>query len=148
MAKIQRIVVHCTATPAGQEVTKNGLIKWFLSEPPFGLGWRHLGYHFLVKLDGTIEQLQPLNLDGWIDDTEIANGAKGFNASSIHVAYAGGLKADKVTPADTRTPAQKKALRKLIEELKKTYHVTEVVGHRDLPAVKKACPCFDVATQL
>lgn len=148
MGKIQRIVVHCTASAEGQEMTKEALVNYFLLQPPFGKGWQHLGYHFLVHLNGEVDQLQPLNLDGWIDETEIANGAKGFNSTSIHVAYVGGLASDKVTPKDTRTTPQKKALRKLISQLKKQYSVTQVLGHRDLPGVKKACPCFDVATQL
>lgn len=46
-------------------------------------------------------------------------------------------------PKDTRTPEQKKSLLKLLKELKKLYPNAEILGHRDFPNVKKACPSFD-----
>ena len=47
-------------------------------------------------------------------------------------------------PADTRTPQQKQALRELLEKLHRLFPDALIVGHRDLPGVHKACPCFDV----
>lgn len=147
MAKVKRIVVHCTATRAGDRVTREGLHHLFFDVN----GWQHWGYHVLVHADGRIEILQPLPEQtedgGIITDATLANGAAGFNHDSIHVAYVGGL--DRVTrkPADTRSEEQKTALRQVIAQLKKDYHITEVVGHRDLPGVKKACPCFDAKSE-
>jgi len=46
-------------------------------------------------------------------------------------------------PKDTRTPAQKEALIKLLKELKTLYPQAEILGHRDFPDVAKACPCFN-----
>ena len=69
--------------------------------------------------------------------------AKGYNAHSIGICYEGGLNA-RDRPCDTRTPEQKKTLQKLLMRLKEDYPEAKVVGHRDLPGVKKECPCFDV----
>ena len=80
---------------------------------------------------------------GVITDTTTANGCAGANDTSLHIAYVGGI--DHVTgrECDTRTQAQKQTLWSLIALMKKTYHVTDVIGHRDWPGVKKSCPCFD-----
>jgi flavin-dependent dehydrogenase len=47
-------------------------------------------------------------------------------------------------PADTRTPAQKASLEDLLYSLVLDYPDAEILGHRDLPWVRKSCPCFDV----
>lgn len=143
MAKIKRIVVHCTATRAGDTVTKEGLRHLFFVEK----GWKHWGYHAVVYADGTWERLQPwpkVTADGgYIDNATLANGAQGYNSDSLHIAYVGGLDRGTRKPADTRTDEQKKTLRTLIGIWKKDYQVSIVVGHRDLPGVRKACPCFN-----
>ena len=48
--------------------------------------------------------------------------------------------------ADTRTPAQKKALLTLLLSLKQDYPDAEIVGHCELEGVHKACPSFPVST--
>ena len=69
--------------------------------------------------------------------------ATGYNAHSIGICYEGGLDI-RGRPFDTRTPEQKGMLRKLLERLKEDYSGARVVGHRDLPGVKKDCPCYEV----
>lgn len=143
MGKIKRIVIHCTATRAGEEVTKEALHKLFFDTN----GWKHWGYHILVHLNGSIEELQPLPQPqedgGYITDATLANGAKGYNWDSVHIAYVGGLDRASRKPADTRTEAQKQVLWKIVAKLKVDYKVNDVVGHYQLPGVKKDCPCFD-----
>lgn len=143
MGKVLRIVVHCTATRAGDQVTRESLYRLFFVTN----GWRHWGYHIIVYPNGQWEILQPNPMlygdGGRITDATKANGAKGYNYDSFHIAYVGGLDAKTGKPADTRTPEQKQTLRVLVTRLKHQYKVSEVVGHRDLPGVKKACPCFD-----
>ena len=66
----------------------------------------------------------------------------GGSKDSLGVCYEGGL--DKQgTPDDTRTPLQKRALLRLLRRLKKAHPDARILGHRDLPNVHKACPCFD-----
>lgn len=146
--EIKYIVIHCTATPAGRVVGPADVKRWHQAPPPAGRGWSRPGYHFLVGLFGEVWQLHPLNEDCFIDEDEITYGARGYNAESIHIAYAGGVAADGHTPKDTRTPAQRRELRALVASLKKIAPRARVLGHRDLPGCSKACPSFDVETQL
>ena len=73
----------------------------------------------------------------------MANGCKGANLDSLHVAYIGGLDPLTRVDKDTRTEAQKAALLQTIKQWKQLFGITEVIGHRDWPGVKKSCPCFD-----
>lgn len=143
MGKIKRIVVHCTAEPATARRNKKYYHDLF-----FGvMGWKHYGYHAIVYQDGTWERLQPwpeAKTDGgYITNATLANGAAGYNWDSLHVAYVGGIIGSDKKPADTRTAEQKKTLRAIIGLWKTDYKISIVCGHRDLPGVKKACPCFD-----
>lgn len=129
MRKIDAIVIHATATPEGREHDMADINRWHVQ-----LGFNREGYHYLIKLDGTIEEGRPLEMVG--------AHVRGHNQSTIGVCYVGGL--DKEwNPKDTRTPAQKKAMRKLVGELKARFPNAEVKGHRDFPGVNRACPCFD-----
>lgn len=143
MARLQRIVIHCTATPAGREVTFDDIRHWHKDPPPKGNGWKHFGYHLLVLLNGCIVNLQPLPSGPYIFNANVANGAKGFNNDSLHVCYVGGIDPMTKKPADTRTEAQKLSLVQIISQLRQTYGPLPVLGHRDLPGVKKSCPCFN-----
>ena len=97
------------------------------------LGWKGCGYHYVIPTDGTIEAGR--------DETEEVAHCKNHNRHSIGVCYIGGLSADG-KPMDTRTEAQRTALRKLLEALHRKYPRALIVGHRDLDP-QKACPCFD-----
>ena len=143
MPKIQRIVIHCTATPERREVSKDEIQVWHLAPPPKGRGWKHYGYHLLVHLDGSISELQPLPKTLMMTPEFYANGAVGYNSTSIHVAYVGGLQLGTNAPKDTRTQRQRIALFRIIKKLRSIYGNLPVLGHRDLPGVRKACPCFD-----
>lgn len=134
--------MHCSATPEGRDVTAADINKMHIAR-----GFKKIGYHYVVRLDGTVETGRKEN--------EIGAHAKGYNANSIGVCYVGGLASDGKTPKDTRTPAQKSALKKLLHTLKQRYPDARIVGHRDLsPDTNhngkvdkwewiKACPCFD-----
>jgi len=77
----------------------------------------------------------------------VANGARGYNADSIHIAYIGGID-ERGKPTDNRTEQQKQTMAEVVEDLLGLFPGAEVVGHRDLPGVRKACPCFDVSEWL
>lgn len=81
-----------------------------------------------------------------LDPWEITNGACGYNATSRHIAYAGGVAADGTTPCDTRTPQQKSALEHYVRDFVARFPGAAVVGHNELAA--KACPSFDVQAWL
>jgi len=102
-------------------------------------GWRDIGYHFYITLDGVVHPCRPVERMG--------AHALGYNAHSIGICYEGGLSPTGCI-SDTRTPQQKLAMERLIVELHRRFPaIRTVLGHRDLPGVRKACPCFD-ATKL
>ena len=99
-------------------------------------GFNGIGYHYVIRLDGTVEKGRP--------EDAIGAHVEGLNARSIGIAYVGGVDANDINKAeDTRTPQQKAALRALLTTLRDRYPTAKIIGHRDHPGVKKACPCFD-----
>ena len=131
MRKITLIIVHCTANRAGSALRMADIDQYHRS-----LGWIGCGYHYVIPVDGSIEA-------GRAEEVVGAH-CKNHNRHSIGVAYVGGLAADGKTPCDTRTEAQKRALRRLLENLHKRYPRALVVGHCDLEPRKPHCPGFDV----
>ena len=143
------LVLHCTATPEGREVTSKEIRHWH-TDPVSkgGRGWKQVGYTDLFHLDGTVERLVRNNEDAAVDPWQVTNGAAGYNSVSRHVVYAGGVAKDGKTPKDTRTAGQLKAMRDYVRDFHERFPQIRIVGHRDLPGVKKACPSFDVKAWL
>lgn len=143
MAKIKRIMVHCTEEPANAERSKKYYTWWFFECKH----WKHYGYHRVIYQDGSFDDLQPIPAGlkdfGYISDKTLANGCSGANSDTLHVAYVGGLEPITIIHKDTRTHEQKDTLLKTIQEWKQLFGISEVIGHRDWPGVKKSCPCFD-----
>ena len=129
---VREIVMHCSATPAGRAVRLEEIRRWHVEER----GWRDVGYHFVVELDGRVRPGRPLHQAG--------AHCRGHNAASVGVCYVGGLDGA-MAPADTRTPAQRQALDRLVELLRESLGPLPVYGHRDF--APKACPCFDAAAE-
>ena len=131
MRTITLIVVHCTANRVGSVLRMADIDRYHRS-----LGWRGCGYHYVIPTDGTIERGRP--------EAQIGAHCKNHNRHSIGVAYVGGLAEDGKTPCDTRTEAQKSALKRLLSELHKRYPKALIVGHSDLDPHKPFCPGFSV----
>lgn len=126
--KIDKLIIHCSATPEGREVTIAEIDKWHRKR-----GFSSIGYHYVIYLDGTIHK-------GRYDYVAGAH-CKSYNSNSIGICYVGGLAKDGKTPKDTRTEAQKQSLIRLLKVLKAKYPEATIHGHREFAA--KACPCFD-----
>jgi len=144
--KIEYLVIHCTATPEGREVTSSEIRAWHTDPPPKGRGWSQVGYTDMFHLDGTVERLVKNNEDAMVDPWEITNGATGYNAISRHVVYVGGEAADGKTPKDTRTPAQLAALERYVKDFHARFPDVRIIGHNEI--APKACPSFDVQAWL
>ena len=129
MRKIDKIFIHCSATPEGRDVKTETIKSWHVK----GNGWSDIGYHLVVELDGAVKEGRPMHRSG--------AGVRGHNAHSIHVCYIGGMDKDK-NAKDTRTDAQRSSLDKVIENLKMDHPKASVHGHNEFAA--KACPSFDV----
>ncbi len=149
MAKeLKYLVLHCTATPEGREVTGDDIRRWHTSPvSKGGRGWKQVGYTDLFHLDGSVERLVNNNEDMNVDPWEITNGAAGYNSVSRHIVYAGGVDANDVNKAvDTRTPAQEEAMKRYVLDFHRRFPGVRIVGHNQLAA--KACPSFDVSEWL
>jgi len=151
MRKISRIVLHATSG-WGNQTTESIKSYWRNT-----LGWKQVGYHKLINLDGSIENLAPL-------DT-VTNGVRGYNSDSIHICYKGGLisTSPKYVYGDTRSDKQKEGFEYAISDV--FFELRElgvpdidnitIVGHRDLspdtnksgfiepPEYIKSCPTFN-----
>lgn len=130
MREINKIIIHCTDTPEGREVSVDEIRRWHVEER----GWSDIGYHFVIELDGSIKIGRSIERSG--------AHTKGHNSKSIGVAYVGGANNE-----DTRTKEQKQALKSLIETLNGIYPGTRnnVFGHRDFS--EKFCPSFDAKSE-
>lgn len=139
---ITDIVVHCTGSAYGTDLSAADIRRMHVKDK----GWADIGYHYVVRLDGTIEPGRDVDI--------IGAHVSGHNAHSIGVVYVGGL--DKNGKAmDTRTENQKNALLNLLLMLRKLYPQARISGHRDFSPDRngdgiispcewiKSCPCFD-----
>lgn len=142
MKKLTFLVIHCSATRAGQEITSAQIRKMHTSPPPQGRGWKQVGYSDILHLDGTIENLVPYDADEFVQPREITNGVTGQNSISRHICYIGGVDTDGKTAKDTRTEAQKLALGNYIKQCIAAHTTIRVAGHYDFQ--NKACPSFSV----
>jgi len=145
MRKINEIVIHCSATREGEEVSVDTIRKWHLKRH-----FKDIGYHYVIGLDGTLFDGRPIE--------KMGAHCTGHNYNSIGICYIGGL--DKHgNPKDTRTQEQKDTMIRLVNELKEIFPITSILGHRDTsPDINKdgkidkwewikVCPCFDVKSE-
>ena len=121
MRRIDLIVIHCSATEGGNDLTVEEINSWHIAR-----GFRKIGYHFLIHLSGEISGAY----EGMRRMEEMGAHAKGYNLHSIGVCYVGGMR--KKEAYDTRTVAQIHALRALVKALQSMFPNAEAVGHRDL----------------
>lgn len=150
--EVEYIVVHCAATPPEVEAGVNAIRTEHLRK-----GWFDVGYHFVVRRDGTIETGRPTDRPG--------AHARGFNHKSLGICLEGGVDGSnapksalkslrkwlewytknysKAPAVDNFTDDQYDALAGLVTGLKVAHPDATVLGHRDLPNVNKGCPSFN-----
>ena len=129
MRNIDKIIVHCSATRPNQNVTAENIRRWHIQDR----GWNDIGYHYVIKRDGTLERGR---------DVAIAGAhAKGHNEHSIGVCLAGGISQEGVAEQNY-TANQYYSLKKLLDVLCVTFPNADIIGHNDVS--EKSCPCFDV----
>lgn len=130
MRTITLIIIHCSATPEGRSLSFEECRRDHIMHRHF----RDIGYHFYITRDGTVHDGRPIE--------KVGAHCEGHNSHSIGICYEGGLDANG-KPADTRTEAQRKALKSLVERMHRLLPKALIVGHHDLNP-RKACPCFKV----
>lgn len=129
MRAIDTIILHCSATEQGKEFNTEDIREWHL-----GRGWKDVGYHFVILLDGTIEIGRPVH--------QVGSHVKGQNQNSIGVCYIGGLVKGKAK--DTMTDLQASSFLFLVKAIRTIYgNEIMVSGHNEYDS-KKECPSFIV----
>lgn len=129
---VKFLAVHCSATGPAQDVGVADIDRWHRLR-----GFLKVGYHFVIRRDGRVEQGRKL--------TERGAHVEGSNHNSIGICMVGGVDGSKLQkPQANFTEAQLATLRGLITQLHTVYPDATVQGHRDFPNVAKACPSFDV----
>ena len=138
MRKITLLIVHCSCVRPYQTSSAEQIDEWHKQRvTKSGEHWKGIGYHYVVRRDGSVETGRALEEQG--------AHCYPYNQHSIGICYEGGL--DNIgKETDTRTPKQKKALRNLLEELHERFPKALIVGHRDLVADRK-CPCFNAVKE-
>ena len=128
MRSITMLIIHCSAVMPAQTSSAAQIDMWHRRQ-----GWKlGIGYHYVIRRDGTIEPGRP----EWM----VGAHCKNHNAHSIGICYEGGLNI-RGQPDDTRTEAQKVSMRRLLEDLHQRYPRAIIVGHNDLNP-HKDCPGY------
>ena len=157
MRTIDKIIIHCSATPENRNVTIEEIDRYHRQR-----GFRCVGYHFVIYLDGSVHVGRPIE--------QVGAHCLGQNAHSIGICYIGGCEAHSQKSKDTRTKAQKDSLVRLITELRQQFPNASVYGHREFTCQRakyeagfnisecsrkctgcefanRACPCFNASAE-
>lgn len=135
MREINQVIVHCAYTKPTQDIGATEIRRWHKDR-----GWLDIGYHYVIRRNGLIENGRDLDNDGDIHE-EVGAHTLGHNRGSIGICLVGGKHKDG-TPDSNFTFKQLSALKSLVENLKMIYPKINLHGHRDFSP--KQCPCFDV----
>ena len=132
--RIDKIILHCSATPEGEDYSVDQIRQMHLAR-----GFTDIGYHWYITRDGKIHKGR--------DEAKIGAHTTGQNSHSIGVCYCGGCPPRSVKNwanqgKDTRTPEQRAAIIRLCKELKSRYPSATLHGHNEF--ANKACPSFIV----
>lgn len=123
MRRITEIIIHCADTPNGRKFHAADITRWHQER-----GWRTIGYHFVVCVDGSVENGRGLE--------EIGAHAVGHNAHSVGICLIG---------RDRFTQAQWVSLSSLVSGLVAQFSNAKVLGHYHVDQHGKTCPNFDVS---
>jgi len=132
MRKIKGIIIHCSATKPSMDIGVDEITDWHVK----GNGWSDIGYHYVIRRDGSLEIGRDIEKDG--------AHCKGHNKNTIGICLVGGVN-DKGTPQDNFTPNQWYTLEHILENLVFKDYVEGscyIKGHNEFSS--KACPSFDV----
>lgn len=133
MRNLSSIIVHCSATPGKSDVGVKEIRSWHLDR-----GFADIGYHYVIRRDGTVESGRPIE--------RVGAHCKGHNAHSIGICLVGGVEeaGGNLIPVANFTESQWAALETLVLHLLEDYPtITSIHGHNEFS--NKDCPCFDVS---
>lgn len=124
MRKINKIVVHYTASPDYLDVGRKEIRQWHLDR-----GFSDIGYHFVVRRNGTIEAGRPVE--------QIGAHVKGRNSDTIGVVWVG---------TKQISPQQEKSLFGLLNYLRGQYNlkIEDVISHQEATSSPTDCCGLDM----
>lgn len=146
MKKADYLIIMCTETPEGQELTKADVIEQHTgSKAHGGFGWNRPGTDYLVLTDGALETIIPEDSPNVVDLWGIAAGVDGLHGIPKYLAYVGGLTEKATKEKDTRTTEQSQTLEAVIKFYIRKFPEIRVLGMNQVPAMDGVKnPCFDV----
>lgn len=124
----EAIFVHCSATKPTMDIGVREIRQWHKEQ-----GWLDVGYHFVIRRDGTVEEGR--NIDA------VGSHVKDYNHNSVGICLVGGVDSSNKFAANF-TPIQMERLRSLLVTLQGQYKGAKIRAHHSVAA--KACPSFDV----
>ena len=128
-SKTDYIVIHCAATKPSMDIGADTIRDWHVN----GNGWRDIGYHLVIRRDGSVEKGRDINDSG--------AHAAGYNSKSIGLCLVGGMAEDN-SAENNFTAQQWTSLLAKVKELIVDYPSAKVIGHNEIS--EKECPSFDV----
>lgn len=145
MAKLELLIIHCSATPQGRHVSSAEIRRWHLQQRK----WSVVGYADMIHLDGELENLVEYDQDPWVEAGEITNGALGYNGKARHICIVGGQdKQGNNLPKsgdfdNMLTPEQFLTLDQYVKDFLYHHPECKVAGHNQVND-HKDCPGYDV----
>ena len=129
MRTINKVIIHCAGTKTNQNFDVSNIDQWHRDR-----GWSEIGYHYYIKLDGTIQQGRDLK--------RVGAHCAGYNSSSVGVCLEGGKNPDG-SKWDMCTRRQEYSVEKLLKKLGKQFPEITLHGHYEFSKTK-SCPNFDI----
>ena len=119
--KPNEIIIHCSDTPTGRAVSASDIHSWHLQR-----GWNGIGYHWIIGIDGKLEQGRPEYWQG--------SHCKGHNFNTLGVCLIG---------RGEYTELQELTLATLVHSIRQRHDIKSIKGHNEYDT-NKTCPMFDV----
>lgn len=124
------IAIHCSDTPPSMEIGVDEIRSWHVDDNK----WSDIGYHYVIKRDGTIENGR--------DIQKVGAHERRINRTSVAICLVGGKTQNFKEPDFNYTDKQMASLRSLVTRLVRYYPKAQVVGHNEFS--EKTCPNFNV----
>lgn len=126
------ITIHTADTYPDMDIGAAEIRDWHVN----GNGWRDIGYHRVIRRDGTVEQGRP--------DNQTGAHVGGHNTGNFGICLVGGKSRETDGCEDNYTKEQYDALYYLIKELHTRWPDAEIMGHNGFKGHEsRGCPCFD-----
>ena len=101
MNKIDSIIIHCSATRAGQDLTEKDIDRMHRAR-----GFSQIGYNYVIRIDGAVEKGRSLAVDGAHCNTK-GFSESSYNKHSVGICYIGGLDQTESPQTQERSPKKR-----------------------------------------